>query len=83
MMHRHPAVLLVGPLKLREFRDPQEAVFVLVAQSQLFSQLHAQGAQDRPYRFLSVSRKQKQVARLRFQSAADRLHLILCHELRK
>ena len=82
-MHRHPAVLLVGPLKLRELRHPQETVLILVAQSQLLSQFHAQSAQNGPYDLLSVSRKQQQVARLRFQSVADRLHLVFGHELRE
>src|SRR5699024_4341717 len=42
MMHSQVTVLLVAPLKLRELRNPDETVLVLVKEFKLFCKLHTQ-----------------------------------------
>ena len=83
MMHSEVTSLLIAPLKLREFRDPYETIFVLVKQIELFRKLHTERSQRIPYNFILISSEQKQIARLSVHRFDQCIHLLFAHKLRE
>ena len=86
MMHRHPAFLLVAPLKEREARHPQEAPgvrpFPLIEEATGLAQLQAQHAQDSAGLCAGgVGQKEQRVTLLQLRQLPQLLQLLSGEEL--
>ncbi len=81
MMHRRVAVLLIGPLKQRELRNPEEVEFILVQKTKLTADLDTKCTECRiDCLVLRIGNKQEQIARLAVHRLDQCLHILIAHE---